>query len=107
MKSRQHEEDAEFFSRLRWAYETALAWALKGFSEDETPSEFFSPFVEEGAKEISENPPEEIFSQIPPLPETLPESQPESPGFEILDISSAPKEPLEDLLRDLEGLLEK
>jgi hypothetical protein len=104
LKSRQHEEDAEFFSRLRWAYETALvlARAREDVSEDETPSEFFRPFVREEAKETSENPPE-IFSQIPLIPESLPES----PGDEILDISSSPKETLEDLLRDLEGLLEK
>jgi hypothetical protein len=106
LKRRQHEEDAEFFSRLRWAYETALAWTPEGFSEDETPAEFFSPFVEEETKETSENPPKEIFSKIPPIPESLPESLPESPDDET-GYSSAQNETPEDLLRDLEDILEK
>jgi hypothetical protein len=105
LKSRQHEDDAEFFSRLRWAYETALTWAREDFSEDYVISELFEPsdMKDSGnpgeTEDIRENPSKEIFSQgLPDETGHFPEAQ---------DASSPPVEPLEDMLRDLERLLEK
>jgi hypothetical protein len=124
LKTRQHEEDAEFFERLRWAYETALAWAQEdAWEEDikETPDLFPEPpqvVVSEAAEEIPElieKLPEEIPAQTtPPIlePDFAQDAEPppESPSdetTEILDLSSPPKETLEELLRDLENILEK
>jgi hypothetical protein len=69
LKSRQHEEDAEFFSRLRWAYETTLAWARESSREEdikEVPGFFFAPPI---AKNTA---PEEIPASVENLPEEIP-----------------------------------
>jgi hypothetical protein len=122
LKSRQHEEDAEFFSRLRWAYETALvlARAREDVSEDEqveVPTESFEPSSMEETENSKEAKDtfffqEQIPSPVPeslPLPEPLPEFPTDETGYspKAQDTSNSQNETPEDLLRDLEDILEK
>jgi hypothetical protein len=107
LKRRQHEEDTEFFSRLRRAYETARAWARENSQGEikEIPGLFFEPAR---TAPIAKDIPSEEISEKPEEKPEIPESPPETSHLpEARDASPPPKETLEDLLQALERLLEK
>jgi hypothetical protein len=78
LKTRQHEDNAEFFSRLRWAYESTIALCRQSVEDDfslEIPAFGMEPSLLEEVFSTQELPPEPESSADEPqeLESSLPE----------------------------------